>query len=126
MITRQEAKQIVDFVIRELNRRQFAYITDGRLDLGQPTGGFFGSGQLAKTRLSQYPRFVPHFDEPFDIFDRYAAVNHTIDGVIWRPKDYVDGGSFEDTYDNVTPSSIDTLDGGTFLKTVEAIDGGTF
>ena len=126
MITRQESKQIVDFVIREITRRQFAYVTDGRLDLGLPTGGFYGSGQLANTRFSTYPRFVPHFEQPFDIVGRFPVVNYRVNGVEWRPLDYVDGGGFIMSYESTRPSTRSEIDGGTFVDTIELLDGGAF
>ncbi len=33
MITRKEAKEIIDFVLREVYRRGFPYVTDGKIDL---------------------------------------------------------------------------------------------
>jgi hypothetical protein len=44
MITQREAKQIVDFVIQELKKRQYAYTTDGRLDLSSSSVGGVGGG----------------------------------------------------------------------------------
>ena len=126
MINRQEAKQIVDFVIREINRRQFAYITDGRIDLGQPMGGYYGSGQLAITRLSHHPRLVPPFDKPFDIIGRFPVVNYKVDGVEWRQLDYIDGGGFTMNYESTRPSTRSEVDGGTFVDTIELLDGGAF
>jgi hypothetical protein len=38
-ITRREALEIVDFVMRELNKRLYPSMTDGRLDLTKTTGG---------------------------------------------------------------------------------------
>ena len=126
MINRQEAKQIVDFVIREINRRQFAYITDGRIDLGQPMGGYYGSGQLSITRLSSHPRLVPHFDSPFDIFGRFPSVNVANNGVEWKPLDYIDGGAFTSVFEGTRVSSRSEVDGGTFIHTAELVDGGAF
>lgn len=126
MITRQESKQIIDFVVREMNRRLFAFITDGRIDLGQPMGGYFGSGQLAITRLNNHPRFVPHFESPFDIFGRVPSVNITNDGVEWKPIDCIDGGYFTMSYDGTVLSTRSEVDGGTFANTIELLDGGAF
>jgi len=44
MITKQEAKQIVDWVINEIRRRQFGYLTGGKIDFYKPTVGQIGGG----------------------------------------------------------------------------------
>lgn len=46
MISRKEAKEIVDWVVSELQRRSFAYATDGKLDLGK---GGYGGGTISGT-----------------------------------------------------------------------------
>lgn len=44
MITRREAKEIVDWVISEIMRRRFPYVTDGKLDLSKsPVGQVMGT-----------------------------------------------------------------------------------
>jgi len=44
MITKREAKEIVDWVVREITRRNFSYVTDGRLDLSKsPVGAISGT-----------------------------------------------------------------------------------
>ena len=47
MITRREAKDIVDWVISELNRKSFAYATDGKLDFSK---GGYGGGTISGTQ----------------------------------------------------------------------------
>jgi len=49
VITRREAKDIVDWVVSELHRRSFAYATDGKLDLGK---GGYGGGTISGTPTS--------------------------------------------------------------------------
>jgi len=55
-ITRREAKEIVDWVIQEIMRRRFPYVTDGKLDLSKsPVGTVSGTqtsgGPIAESAI---------------------------------------------------------------------------
>ena len=61
MVTRQESKQIVDFVIRELYKRRFSYVTDGKVDLslssvgtisGATVGGQIAGGAIYDSHIN--------------------------------------------------------------------------
>lgn len=76
--------------------------------------------------------FVDLVDTPDDYANKWfphygkvAAVNKAGDGIVWRPKDYIDGGSFTDTYYGAIDSKLVYVDGGSFTG-YEIINGGTF
>lgn len=78
MITRQEAKQIVDFVISELKRRQFGYITDGKMDFTKTTIGLITGGtSTSGGQISDEAIFDRHVNPAADIRGtkvRYATL----------------------------------------------------
>lgn len=47
MITRREAKEIVDWVVSEILKRRFPYVTDGKLDLSKSPVGAISGTQLS-------------------------------------------------------------------------------
>ena len=260
MITRREAKEIVDWVVSEMHRRSFAYATDGKLDLGkggygggtisgtpsvggdiadgaiwdrhvhsnasvrgtkvrlatveergtvrlaydlelsngvaiQPTDsrihnttvsgatehdaryftqevllsgvldGYYDSRYYTQTRINSEEgaslvgiedsnevfisdnvedalyeiilrlgaqTVIDLFDTPdsyptkwFPWHGNVLAVNRVGNELEWRPRDYIDGGGFTDTYEGITSSKRSYVDGGSFTG-YELIDGGTF
>jgi len=69
-ITRQEAKQIVDWVIREIKKRQFPYVTDGKIDYSK-----VGVGTISGTASSP--------DDPIAdgaVYNRHINPNAQIEG----------------------------------------------
>lgn len=53
------------------------------------------------------------------------AMNRAGTALIWRPKDYIDGGGFTDTYEGAKASKLEYVDAGSFTG-YEIIDGGSF
>jgi|GEM_PF-4503355 len=49
MITRRESKEIVDWVVSEIRRRSYSYVTDGKLDLSK---GGYGGGTISGTETA--------------------------------------------------------------------------
>lgn len=85
MITRQEAKQIVDYVVQEIRRRQFPYVTDGKVDLSKTTVGIVTGG--TSTSGGQ-------IDEGA-IYDRHVNNNADIRGTKVRAASILERGVVE-------------------------------
>lgn len=118
MITRQESRQIIDFVIRELKRQQAAYITDRKIDFAKSS-----VGSIAFIRLVDTPNSYPTVWFPWA--GKVPTVNTVGTALEWKPIDYIDGGEFTDTHEGTVESHREYVDGGAFVG-YEIIDGGSF
>jgi len=78
MITKQEAKQIVDWVINEIRRRQFGYLTGGKIDFYKPTVGQIGGGtSTSGGQIKEGAIYDRHINDDADIRGtkvRYATL----------------------------------------------------
>lgn len=78
MITRRESKQIVDFVIRELYKRRFSYVTDGKVDLSLSSVGTI-SGAMAGGQIADGAIYDNHINIDAEISDTKIKVVDTND-----------------------------------------------
>ncbi len=69
MITKREAKEIVDWVIQEINKRRFPYVTDGKLDLSKTSVGTVSGTQTSGGQIADGA-----------IYDRHVHPNAAIQG----------------------------------------------
>ena len=69
MISRREAKELVDWVVQEIMRRRFPYVTDGRLDLSKSPVGTISGTQTSGGPIADSA-----------IYDRHVAPNADIRG----------------------------------------------
>lgn len=69
MITRRESKEIIDFVIREIRRQTFSYVTDGKVDFSKITIGTISGMQYSGGQMSNGA-----------VWNRHVATNADIRG----------------------------------------------
>jgi len=95
MITQREAKQIVDFVINELKKRQYSYTTDGRLDLSSSSVGGVGGTPITGGQIKIN-----------SIYDRHVNTNADIRGTKVRVATISERGTVELAQPTETASGI--------------------
>lgn len=96
MINKREAKQIIDFVIREIKKSQFPYTTDGRIDFNRTTAGSIGGG--TSITGGQLGNEI--------IYNRHVNPNADIDGTKIKVATIYDRGAVEFAEDLETVSGI--------------------
>ncbi len=83
-LTRREAKEIVDWVIQEILRRRFPYVTDGKLDLSKTSVGTVSGTPTAGGNIADGA-----------IYDRHVHPNADIQGTKVRLATTLERGTVE-------------------------------
>jgi hypothetical protein len=95
MVNSREAKQIVDFVIREIHKRQFPFLTDGKVDLTLTTVGTISGG--TSTTGGQIGNY--------SIYDRHVNPNADIRGTKVRIATILERGTVQFAEDSEVSST---------------------
>jgi len=79
MITRREAKEIVDWVVSEIMRRRFPYVTDGKLDLSKSPVGTISGTQTSGGPIADGAIWNRHVHSNADIQGTKVRVATTLE-----------------------------------------------
>jgi len=152
MISRRDAREIVELVVREVRKRSSPYVTDGKVDLtkavsapatGTPnTGGVIADNAIYNRHIAEDAAidiekidyadialsFLTLLDTPTSYVgqhDQVATVNPEENGLIFKPIDYLEGGYFTSSYSGAVTTNLTEVEAGSFNENL-ILNGGTF
>ncbi len=110
---RREAKEIVDWVIAEIYKNRFSYVTDGRLDLGKAHLGTISGTQTHGGPIAAGA-----------IWDRHVHVNADIAGTKVRQATTSERGTVELAEDGESVAGLAVQADDSRLYTTSGFDSG--